>query len=733
MFRPFMRRRSRRSKNSLRSVSSNAVQTSRLTLEPIEHRILLSAEISVFNGAAEIVDGSTVAIDFGTVTQGAVGLTRTFTIDNDGDEPLTLGAISLPAGFSLVEGTASTIAVRGSETFTVRLDTTVTGVKNGFISFSNNDDDENPFDFAITGNVVVGAPEISVLDGATSLIDGSSTVIDFGSVVQGQPGPSRSFTVRNDGTLPLTVSGISLPDGFIVTDNLATSLLPGLSDTFSVQLSTAAAVVRSGEISITTNDADENPFNFRVAGTVTAFAVPDVAVLDGLTSIVDGSAVAVSLGTGFLGQDPPTRTFTIRNDGNATLTLGALTVPAGFTLLEGLPSTLSPRATDSFTVQLNTTALGTPSGQISFTNSDPDENPFNFQISGTVAVAVPEIRVFREDLIELVDGGPLVSVFDPTGVGQTGGTWAFSVVNVGTGTMTLGPITVPAGFTLVEGVTATLRPGESDVFTVRLKTTTAGDKLGDILVASNDADENPFNIPISGTVLDAVPEITVKLGGTDIIDGTTTAIDFGNGVQRDPGPRRTFTVKNTGTAPLALGPITLPTGYTVIEGLPPTLPARASDSFTVLLRTDAAGTFAGDITIVNNDPDENPFSFAISARVTPQPVPEIVVFDGTAPLTSGASAVIDFGTVTRRQRGPTRTFTIRNDGSDNLRLNRIDLPPGFSLVRDSRRTLHPRGSDTFVVRLDSKQLGIKSGQIRILNDDSDESVFTIAITGTVVP
>src|SRR5262249_31111305 len=150
MFRPFMRRRSRRRRNSVRSAAPNAATKTHLVVEPIEHRILLSAEISVFNGTAEIVDGTTVPIDFGTVSQGAVGLSRTFTIDNDGDQPLTLGTISLPPGYSLVEGTAPTIAVRGSETFTVRLDTTTLGVKSGSISFSNNDDDESPFDFAIT-------------------------------------------------------------------------------------------------------------------------------------------------------------------------------------------------------------------------------------------------------------------------------------------------------------------------------------------------------------------------------------------------------------------------------------------------------------------------------------------------------------------------------------------------------------------------------------------------------
>jgi hypothetical protein len=211
-----------------------------------------------------------------------------------------------------------------------------------------------------------------------------------------------------------------------------------------------------------------------------------------------------------------------------------------------------------------------------------------------------------------------------------------------------------------------------------------------------------------------------------------TVIEFGDGVERESGPKRTFTVRNDGTATLSLGTMTLPTGYTLMEGLPATLVPRASDSFTVRLGTEASGTFSGEVTIANNDLNENPFNFRVTARVTAQPVPEIAVFEAATPLVSGTSATIDFGVVVRRQKGPTRTFTIRNDGSDNLRVSRVELPPGFTLLRDARRNLHPRGSDTFVVRLDTKQLGVKSGQIRIFNDDSDESVFIISITGTVL-
>lgn len=725
MIRKFLRAPNRR-----RAIASRA---RRLSVEPMESRLLLSAaEITILNGAAEIAEGTTAAIDLGIAVQGTTGPTKTFTIVNDGEESLMVGTITLPPGFSLVEGASSEIAVRGSDTFTVRLDSFTVGPKSGIISISNNDDDENPFQFTIQGTVVTALPEITVFDGATLIANGSAVPIEFGTFVQGRTGPVRTFTVRNDGALPLTFGSISVPEGFVITDGLPGVLASGVSDSFGVRLSTAASARRAGEITVSNNDGDENPFHFAVQGTVIPFDAPDISVLDGLRSIENGTGVPIDFGTGVLGQAAVTRTFTVRNDGNATLTLAGIDVPAGFTLLGTLSASLTPRATASFTIQLDTLTLGSPAGQIRIATNDPDESPFVFPIVGSVAAPAPEIRVFREDVLELLDGVPPVSEFRPVGVGQTGGRWIYEILNDGTGTLTFGGVALPAGFIVADGLVASLAPGRSDLFSIQLDSTTVGVKAGAVTIVSNDADEHFFEILVSGEVVPAAPEIAVLTDGINLVDDAATPFQFGDGVLRAPPPSRTFIVRNDGTTSLTLGSISLPTGYTLLEGLPPALAPGAADSFTVRLAPAAVGTYAGEITIANDDADESPFSIRVTAQISQLPVPEITVFDGATPLISGSSPVIDFGAVVRRRKGITRTFTIRNDGSETLRINRVDLPVGYTLVRGPRRNLHPRGTDTFVVRLDAKQVGVKAGTIQILNDDSDESVFSIAITGTVV-
>jgi hypothetical protein len=123
-------------------------------------------EITVTWGTAGIADDGTTpsagdGTDFGIATQGGTSVQRAFTVINSGDSILTLGAVDLPSGFTLVEGLATSIAPGNFDTFTVQLDTAMIGAKSGQIAFTTNDPDENPFVFTIAGTV---NPSISVAD-----------------------------------------------------------------------------------------------------------------------------------------------------------------------------------------------------------------------------------------------------------------------------------------------------------------------------------------------------------------------------------------------------------------------------------------------------------------------------------------------------------------------------------------------------------------------------------------
>jgi hypothetical protein len=131
--------------------------------------------------------------------------------------------------------------------------------------------------------------------------------MDLGVAALEGPGPARVFTVRNDGNGPLTLAAPALPAGFTLAEPLAASLAAGEQDTFTIALSTTTAGARSGLVSIASNDADENPFTFPIAGVVSAapplrydFGTAASPVAAGWTGVAHTTTYAAERGYGWL-------------------------------------------------------------------------------------------------------------------------------------------------------------------------------------------------------------------------------------------------------------------------------------------------------------------------------------------------------------------------------------------------------------------------------------------------
>jgi hypothetical protein len=93
-------------------------------------------------------------------------LDRTFTVRNTGTANLTLNTpITAPAGFSVLSSFGSTTLATSQETtFTIRLNATAAGTFSGPVSFNNNDPNETPYNFFVTGLVGGTAPLVQIID-----------------------------------------------------------------------------------------------------------------------------------------------------------------------------------------------------------------------------------------------------------------------------------------------------------------------------------------------------------------------------------------------------------------------------------------------------------------------------------------------------------------------------------------------------------------------------------------
>lgn len=114
---------------------------------------------------------------------------------------------------------------------------------------------------------------------------------------------------------------------------------------------------------------------------------PAIVVFNGAVNITNNANTVVDFGTTVVGS-PITKTFTISNTSRTELTLTEpITVPSGFSVVHSFGDVaLSAGEQTTFTIRLDAALTGTYTGELVFNNSDPDENPFNFVISGTVKI-----------------------------------------------------------------------------------------------------------------------------------------------------------------------------------------------------------------------------------------------------------------------------------------------------------------------------------------------------------
>ena len=102
-------------------------------------------------------------------------------------------------------------------------------------------------------------------------------------------------------------------------------------------------------------------------------------------TLVEHGVTTVEFGTALIGS-PVTMTFVVHNAGYGALVLNpsSLYVPAGFVIASALPGSILPGEDGQFKLRLQAAAVGSYSGQVSFTSNDPEASPFSFTVSGTV-------------------------------------------------------------------------------------------------------------------------------------------------------------------------------------------------------------------------------------------------------------------------------------------------------------------------------------------------------------
>lgn len=235
-----------------------------------------------------------------------------------------------------------------------------------------------------------------------------------------------------------------------------------------------------------------------------AVVSPSLMEVDKLGTKLRNGASTISYGNLKLGV-PAKISFTIRNAGNKNLTGIATEVtgshPKDYQVSAPAATTLAPAATTTFSVTFKPLAGGTRTAVVRILSDVPGEPPFAINLTGNCLLPVPEIGLQQPKGTNLVDGKTKRS-FGTAKMQTKGKTSTFIITNTGDADLT-GLSIVKEGnhaddFIAKAPAKTTLAPGASTTFKVTFRPWGTGTRKASLRLKSNDADENPFNITVTG-------------------------------------------------------------------------------------------------------------------------------------------------------------------------------------------------------------------------------------------
>ena len=584
-------------------------------------------------------------------------IVHTFQVRNTGNVPLrfTNASLSGPAFFFAEPfGTTSIlysnrlIQPGGFEEIKIAFGPERSGEKAGTLTLISGDPENSTFIIDLAGNatgesdlLVSGqlneiSPFVPVPDGSFGASTGNGT--EFGDQGVGDGSLSHTFQIKNTGYAKLNITSIVETSPHFSITSAPTSITVGAIKDFTINFNPTSLGEKSATVTVNSDaPGDKASYTFTVRGIGEA---PDIALKGGTNfaqdipndSITPRDENGTDFGNVNVDSSVVTRTFRIANQGNDSLNImNSISDNPDFVLAD-IPSPatfIAPGSSRDITIEFDPSGTGFRTGLISIFSNDPDEIPFTFVVEGFGTNDSPEITVTGSNNLRLTDGDTVTSPLSGTDFGNvdiTGATQVrlFQIENTGTGTLDVSSITDDgARFNITGVTTGVLLPGESLDFEVRFNPNTEVLHTATVTINSNDDNEGSFTFVVQGTGTTTAPPAEPEIGVTG---GQALTVNINSG---DSNPRRfdgtnfgsiivgetktrTFRIANRGDALLAISQVRVIGVPGAVSSFPSSVAPGAFADFTVELTPQSAGQRNFTLQIVSDDPDESPFTFALT-------------------------------------------------------------------------------------------------------------------------
>ncbi|MBL9114558.1 MAG: M6 family metalloprotease domain-containing protein [Verrucomicrobiaceae bacterium] len=441
--------------------------------------------------------------------------------------------------------------------------TAATGFRFRQLAYSGVNSDHCAIDDVFIGQGGLPVPIIT-LEQPTGTPLANGGAVDYGRVATALP-RSISFLVKNNGTMDLigvaaAISGTNAAD-FAITTAPSSSIAPGASSTLTVRFTPEALGNSNANLVITSSDVTTPSYSLILSGT--GFT-PATAILDDFDPYLDSTVWSYFTG------NPQTNTTGAQGGpgsvgsslwfggagSRSAVTVAVNTTGGGNVIFrlslgnnsgsnwdqpetgEGVVVEYSNNGTTftqiGSTSYTNTTwqvvAIAIPAAamtsatqfrirQLANSGAGHDHWAIDNLHIGTGAIAAPEIEVDHPVGNSLVDGASTIQVGNIV-VGAPN-LLTFTIRNVGTtpltGIATSLAGTNPGDFSVTLAPATSVAALYSTTLVLRFQPTAAGARSATLRVASNDGNENPFDINLSGTATAALTGLDfaiLSLGST---------------------------------------------------------------------------------------------------------------------------------------------------------------------------------------------------------------------------
>lgn len=581
--------------------------------------------LALWDGAVYLPPGGSFGFPGNTSAAfGAPGSTRELAMENTGGRELAVTRIAVEgagaAHFGIVAPYPARVAPGARAPFTVRFAPKSAGIKTAAVVVTTDDPTMPRYSVTVSGTAV--APEIDVTRDGRAIVSGGAS--DLGTVWVGAYSPWAVFTVRNTGSSPLTIGGYAMAQGaeeFIFAAPSPGRLEPGAATVFIVVLAPESVGAKSALVTLRSDDPDESVFTVRITGT--AVMPPDIGVKRGAVAVPAGGGC--DFGNTRVDHQGYVE-FSVENRGGATLHLDSWAITGEHAAQFGVALTphqnISPGSASLMSVIFVPTSEGAKRATLTLRSNDPDRPAYAISLTGTGYIA--------QDIGVLKGGEEIPSPagsfgFGDVRVGRVSAPAALVIRNAGRMPLNVAAPALSgfgAGqFRLQPCAAQNIAPGGEAGFTIDFRPALAGDWTATVSIANNDPDrsESPYTFTVTGRGV--APDINIR-GGTGGLPSGKGTYSYGE-VPLGSARSAVFIIENTGTYKLVLTP-NAPVAprdaatFQVTSYNAGTVTAGGSTFMIIRFSPSVAGLRSATVTVVSDDPDENPYTFTVAGTGTPQ-------------------------------------------------------------------------------------------------------------------